>query len=98
MFMRNSKAERASVINGGWNNGNTVLTVDEQKGASLFQSSGCTNCHSGFNLRGWDENAFENIGLDAVYTDKGLGALLSDPTKDGVFKVPSFRTDELTDP
>ncbi len=98
MFNVNSKADKANVLNGGWNVNTGILTSEEQTGASLFQSIGCANCHSGRNLRGWNDVGFENIGLDAVYTDKGMGSLLSDPAMDGVFKIPSLRNVGLTAP
>lgn len=98
MFASNSRADQAGVINGGgWGTTNNILTVDEQKGAQLFASK-CTSCHTGPNLRGWGDEGFENIGLDAVYADRGLGALLNDPTKDGQFKIPSLRNVALTAP
>lgn len=99
MFANNSRADQAGVVNGGgWGGNNNILTVDENKGAQLFSQHGCTNCHAGPNLRGWNDEGFENIGLDAVYADRGLGALLNDPTKDGVFKIPSLRNVALTAP
>jgi cytochrome c peroxidase len=99
MFGANSKADQAGVINGGgWGGPSNILSSDEQLGAQLFQQKGCTNCHAGSNLRGWGDDGFENIGLDAVYADRGLGALLNDPTKDGQFKIPSLRNVGLTAP
>ncbi|HTA63462.1 MAG TPA: cytochrome c peroxidase [Bacteroidia bacterium] len=99
MFVSNSKADKANILfNGnGWNNNNGVLNADEQSGASLFQNF-CANCHSSTNLRGWGDLAWGNIGLDSVYSDKGLGALTSNPTEDGVFKIPSLRNVGLTAP
>jgi cytochrome c peroxidase len=99
MFVQNSKADKANIfISGGWNTSNSILTAQEQAGANLFQNLGCANCHSSANLRGWGDLGWGNIGLDSIYADKGLGALLSDPTKDGVFKVPSLRNIGLTAP
>jgi cytochrome c peroxidase len=101
MFVANSKADRANLFNGiggGWNTNNGVLTAEEQSGANLFQNLGCASCHSSINMRGWGDLGWGNIGLDSVYADKGLGALLSDPTQDGVFKVPSLRNVGLTAP
>jgi cytochrome c peroxidase len=100
MFVSNSKADQAGVFNnqGGWNTTNSILTAQEQTGANLFQSLGCNDCHTNSNLRGWNDLAWGDIGLDSVYTDNGLGALLSNPTDNGVFKVPSLRNVALTAP
>lgn len=99
MFVSNSKADKANIfIGNGWIANNGVLTTQEQSGATLFQNLGCANCHASSNMRGWGDLTWGNIGLDSVYTDKGLGALLSDPSRDGVFKVPSLRNVALTAP
>lgn len=98
MFSQQTRADKAGVLNGGWNILPGILTTDEIKGSNLFQQKGCEGCHAGINLRGWGEEGFANIGLDEVYADKGLGALMSDPTLDGHFKIPSLRNVELTAP
>ena len=97
MLAMNSKADKAGVLNGGWLS-NGVLSSEEQTGAGLFSNLGCAGCHSGPNLRGWNDIGFGNIGLDSIYTDRGMGSLLSDPTQDGVFKIPSLRNVGLTAP
>lgn len=100
MFTQNTKADKANIFNnsGGWNTTNTILTAQEQTGATLFQTIGCTGCHSNENLRGWNDLNWGNIGLDAVYADKGLGSITSKASDDGVFKVPSLRNIALTAP
>jgi cytochrome c peroxidase len=99
IISRDSKADKANVLSpsGGWGP-NNVLTPEENAGAALFQSAGCVNCHAGINLRGWNDDGFENIGLDYVYSDKGLGALTGNPLNDGKFKIPSLRNVALTAP
>lgn len=39
-----------------------------------------------------------NIGLDAKYTDNGLGALTHNPADNGVFKVPTLMNISKTAP
>jgi cytochrome c peroxidase len=102
MFSQNSRADQAGVISasgGGWNTTNSILTVEEQQGASLFQGLECTDCHAGTDVRGWNNGlTWGDVGLDSVYKDNGLGALLSNPAFNGVFKVPSLRNIALTAP
>lgn len=98
MVTGNSKADKANVIFGGWNTNSSILTPDEQHGSALFQNMGCAGCHSGKNLRGWNDLGFANIGLDYDYPDKGMGAITSDPLQNGVFKIPSLRNVALTAP
>ncbi len=96
---RKSRADKANMINPfGWGSNSSLFNVEENKGAQLFQSAGCTHCHSGNNLRGWNEEGFENIGLDYEYTDKGLSVLTGNPAHDGAFKIPSLRNIGLTGP
>lgn len=74
------------------------LTDMELFGQQVFSSwdrGGCINCHSGSNFSGWG-TTFSNIGLDAEYTDNGIGELR--PNSDGRFKVPSLRNVALTAP
>jgi cytochrome c peroxidase len=97
-------ASKADVTNlmgsgfgGGWGQTNDPrVTEQEKRGAMLFVSSGCENCHNGVNLRGWNETDFANIGLEMNYTDKGMGA--TDKNLEGVFKIPSLRNVALTAP
>ncbi len=100
MRVNNSNVDKSEILTaGGWNDfKHGVLTPDEERGAAVFTSSGCLGCHSGTNLRGGNDEGFENIGLDEVYADKGMGAYLNDPSQDGKFKIPSLRNVELTAP
>ena len=98
MYTVDTKADKASILNGGWNTNNGILTAEEQTGAALFQSLGCNNCHAGNNIRGWNDIGWGDVGLDSVYTDNGLGNLTSKSTDNGVFKVPSLRNIALTAP
>jgi len=76
-------------------NDSPLLTDSENNGKRLFNES-CGGCHDP------NHNAIvmstANNGLDMEYADKGVGSRVSDPSKDGVFKVPSLRNIELTAP
>ncbi len=84
------------------------FTAEENRGKSLFirgirevAEFGCAFCHIPPTFR--MPKSFNN-GLDAVYEDRGLGALdrpSNDPftpTNDGKFKAPSLRNIEHTAP
>ncbi len=70
------------------------FTADENTGLQLYQQH-CAPCH-GTVLQ--IANQARNNGLDAVYTDKGVGAITNNPADDGKFKVPSLRNVALTAP
>jgi cytochrome c peroxidase len=68
-----------------------ALFMDEEKGD-------CFHCHGDpFNPL-WTDNLFHNNGLDAVITDKGLGAVTGLPSDDGKFKTPTLRNLVFTAP
>jgi cytochrome c peroxidase len=97
----NSFADQTQLMNGGFSGGwgtttDPRVTGEQKRGAQLFANSGCTNCHSGNNLRGWNDQGEANIGLELNYADKGLGEI--DNSKVGVFKIPSLRNVALTAP
>ncbi len=72
------------------------MTPDENAGAAIFLDRGkCITCHQTEALTGV---AATNNGLDMVYADNGLGDVLNDPTKNGVFKVPSLKNIAVTGP
>lgn len=73
------------------------FTQSENLGKNLFFSNRtrCSDCH--------DTNAFvgdqaRNNGLDAVFTDLGVGGVTGNNNDTGEFKVPSLRNIELTGP
>lgn len=73
------------------------FTQSENLGKSLFFSNRtrCSDCH--------DTNAFigdraRNNGLDAVFSDLGVGGVTGNANETGEFKVPSLRNIELTRP
>ncbi len=74
------------------------LSALEQEGMFLFnQKYDCTGCHNE-NINGYFSGAFMNIGLDAPYTDKGVGVISGSTMDDGKFKVPNLRNVTLTAP
>ena len=81
--------------------GETTLTAQEQNGFNLFMDEAkadCFHCHGSDNNPLWTDNAFHNNGLDATFTDLGLGAVSGDPADNGKFKSPSLRNLAFTAP
>ena len=67
------------------------FTASELAGAELFWGRArCADCHSGVNMRGWNDEDVANIGLDVEYKDQGI--------ENGHFLVPSLRNVALTAP
>lgn len=81
--------------------GETALTASELNGFNLFMSetgADCFHCHGSASNPLWTDNDFHNNGLDATFTDKGLGAITGNPNDDGKFKTPSLRNLFFTAP
>jgi cytochrome c peroxidase len=75
-----------------------VLSALELEGEFLFnQKYDCSNCHNE-NPGGYFSGVFANIGLDAPYTDKGMGVISGNSADNGRFKVPNLRNVTLTAP
>lgn len=74
----------------------------KQKGLELFfDTYDCGSCHNLTSASGYDtimNLGLVNIGLDAVYKDKGLGELTGRSEDNGKFKIPNLRNVELTAP
>lgn len=98
-FMRSMVTYR-SKFDEGKNANFTNFTFSEKRGKELFMNQlHCNNCHGGDNFNTTlDGQLAENIGLDAVYKDNGVGQLTGNTQKNGVFKVPSLRNVSLTAP
>jgi cytochrome c peroxidase len=83
----------------------TALSSYEQQGLVLFtthpdagariRGGNCSDCHAG-DLQ--SDHAFRNNGLDASFTDLGLGLQTGQATDNGKFRVPSLRNIALTAP
>ena len=81
--------------------GETTLTLEEQNGFDVFMDEAkgdCFHCHGSNNNPLWTDNKFHNNGLDATFSDLGLGKITGDPADNGKFKSPSIRNLAFTAP
>lgn len=81
--------------------GQATLTPQELNGFNVFmdESKGdCFHCHGNPNNPLWTDNIFHNNGLDATFSDLGLGEVTGDPADNGKFKTPSLRNLLFTAP
>lgn len=78
-------------------NGNgdfSMFSPEENRGKTLFMEN-CSSCHGN---RLFPPVSIANNGLDATYTDKGVGEITGRISDAGVFKVPLLRNIALTGP
>jgi cytochrome c peroxidase len=81
--------------------GLATLTPQELNGFNVFMDEArgdCFHCHGNPNNPLWTDNIFHNNGLDATFTDLGLGEVTGDPADNGKFKSPSLRNLAFTSP
>ena len=81
--------------------GEATLTPNELNGLNVFMDEGrgdCFHCHGSPNNPLWTNNDFHNNGLDAQFSDLGLGAVTGDPDDNGKFRSPSMRNLAFTAP
>ena len=81
--------------------GQVSLTPQELNGFNVFmdeERGDCFHCHGNENNPLWTDNIFHNNGLDATFTDLGLGEITGDPADNGKFKTPSLRNLAYTAP
>ena len=81
--------------------GLATLTPQEENGLNIFMDEtkgDCFHCHGNPNNPLWTDNAFHNNGLDATFSDLGLGEVSGDPSDNGKFKSPSLRNLAFTAP
>lgn len=81
--------------------GQVTLTPEESNGFDVFMDEArgdCFHCHGSNNNPLWTNNKFHNNGLDATFTDLGLGAVTGDPKDNGKFRSPSLRNLAFTAP
>ncbi|WOD44761.1 cytochrome-c peroxidase [Hwangdonia lutea] len=81
--------------------GEATLTSEELNGFNVFMDEtkgDCFHCHGSDKNPLWTDNIFHNNGLDATFTDLGLGAVTGDPADNGKFKTPSLRNLAFTAP
>ncbi|OSY88684.1 cytochrome C peroxidase [Tenacibaculum holothuriorum] len=77
------------------------LTPEEQNGFNVFMDEArgdCFHCHGSNNNPLWTDNKFHNNGLDATFSDLGLGKITGDPADNGKFKTPPIRNLSFTTP
>lgn len=82
------------------NRNETKFTPQEAGGEQLFITKyNCNRCHQVQHPDGYlFAGTFSNIGLDAVYTDNGLGLTTKRDADNGKFKIPSLRNVAVTAP
>jgi cytochrome c peroxidase len=81
--------------------GNETLTDQELNGFNVFMDEtkgDCFHCHGSNNNPLWTDNKFHNNGLDAIFSDLGLGIVTGDPSDNGKFKSPTIRNLAFTAP
>ena len=81
--------------------GTATLTPQELNGLDIFlreDKGDCFHCHGSQSNPLWTDNDFHNNGLDATFTDLGLGAITGDPNDNGKFRSPSLRNLAFTAP
>lgn len=94
LISANSKFDRYTL-------GQTSLTQQELNGLDIFlreDKGDCFHCHGNPNNPLWTDNDFHNNGLDATFTDLGLGEVTGDPNDNGKFRTPSLRNLAYTAP
>jgi cytochrome c peroxidase len=77
------------------------LTPQELNGFDVYlreDKGDCFHCHGTGANPLWTDNDFHNNGLDAVFTDLGLGAVTGDPNDNAKFRTPSLRNLIFTAP
>jgi len=82
----------------GWNAVDEAAAYD---GFTIFMSEDkgdCFHCHGDSFNPLWTDNAFHNNGLDAVFSDLGLGAITGNSFDNGKFKTPTLRNLVFTAP
>jgi cytochrome c peroxidase len=96
----------------GLSNNFADFSQQERNGKLLVTRAFCTECHSDLASVGAKTDASfliadnsglnigfgSNNGLDAVFTDNGIGEITKKTTDMGTFKIPTLRNIELTAP
>lgn len=96
-FQRSLISGNSSFDKFHYQNKNRALSESQKRGMDLFFSNktNCSSCHGGFNFT---NNAFENNGLDTIYSDPGRQRFTGLEIDRALFKVPSLRNVGLTSP
>lgn len=94
MISGNSKFDKFQRTIMGLSNEGVTLTPLEAEGFNVFMDENrgdCFHCHGDGVNPLWTDNNYHNNGLDATFTDLGLGAINGNPNDNGLFKTPSLR-------
>lgn len=94
MISGNSKYDKFQRSILGLTNEGVNLTPQELEGFNVFMDEDrgdCFHCHGDGNNPLWTDNIFHNNGLDATFSDLGLGGVNGNPNDNGLFKTPSLR-------
>jgi cytochrome c peroxidase len=84
--------------NGGWINYEanfTQFSAAENRGKALYNTN-CASCHT--SSFGRPSKFYSNNGLEANYSDKGVGGISGVNIEMGTFKVPTLRNIAITAP
>jgi cytochrome c peroxidase len=76
----------------------TNFTAQENLGKDLFMDITRGNCQACHTRNVMVQQGAQNIGLDSIYADNGVGAASGRHAQDGKFSVPSLINVELTAP
>lgn len=71
------------------------------RGLDVFmaeEKGDCFHCHGDPTNPFWTDNLFHNNGLDATFSDLGLGAITGSESDNGKFKTPTLRNLLFTAP
>lgn len=82
----------------GWNSADQAAAYE---GFAIFMDEtkgDCFHCHGDSFNPLWTDNSFHNNGLDATFTDNGLGAITGNSFDNGKFKTPTLRNLVFTKP
>lgn len=74
------------------------FTAQENLGKNLFMDITRGNCQACHTRNVMVQQGAQNIGLDSIYSDNGVGAATNNHRKDGWFSVPSLINVEFTPP
>lgn len=92
-------------LQAGMANGSSGWSADKEllmwQGFTLFmdeQKGDCFHCHGDQFNPLWTDNLYHNNGLDASFSDLGLGAVTGNPSDHGKFKTPTLRNLAFTAP
>ncbi|MEX1002333.1 MAG: cytochrome c peroxidase [Crocinitomicaceae bacterium] len=93
-FLANNFATGSS----GWSEDKELLAY---QGFALFMDEtkgDCFHCHGDQYNPLWTDNIYHNNGLDASFSDNGLGDITGNPSDNGKFKTPTLRNLAFTAP